>query len=154
MLASCSATKDLSGNVYTYNSKNRTLQLIFDTESTCRIKNIFHCDDIDQNIKEISMDCKYERIDNKIIIRNVTCKSDSCDYGLIYDIPIQNSVQCDFLNENHRRKENLFGPNYATEYKKHGYVPIIDVDTLFVKDNKIVFYKQNEKESIGYIFKK
>lgn len=153
VIASCSVTKNLGGRTFNYKSKKRTLQLIFDNDSICRLKNTFHCNDIDLDIKELITTCKYKRVNDRIYLTNIDCKSDSCEYDLIINIPIQNSKECDFLNKEYRTHKNTIGPNYTTEFKKYGSIPQIDIDTLYIQKNKILLYKQKGKESIGFIFK-
>ena len=150
---SCSVTRDLGGKSFIYKSKKRTLQLIFDNDSICRLKNTFHCKDIDVNVRELTIICRYKRVDDKIYLRNINCKNDSCIYDITLYVPPQESIQCDFLNEEKRKNKIFFGPNYTTEYQNYGLVPNIDIDTLYVQKNKIVLYKQNENASIGFVFK-
>ena len=154
LFVSCNVTKDLVGDVYSYKSKRRTLQLIFDNDSICRIKNIFHCKDIDEEIKEITTVCEYIRVEDTIYLKNIDCEHDTCEYGLFMDIPFQNSKKCYFLNEEHRRARALrVGPSYKGEYRKYGIIPKIDVDTLYILKNEILFYKQSNWESVGFFFK-
>lgn len=152
LVVSCRMTKDLANKSFTYKSKKRTLELVFDSDSTCRLINTFHCDDIDLEIREIVTDCSYNRVGDKVFLRNVNCKTDTCEYDLYMELPIQNSVECEFLNEN-SRLQNAIGPKYSTDYKENGAYPLIDNDTLQILKNKIVLYKQNGVESIGFVFK-
>lgn len=153
VLLSCNATKRLIGKTYVYRSKKRTLSLIFENDTICKLKNTFHCKDIDIEIRELVIICKYQRINNKIFLKNLKCKSDTCNYGLSVSIPIQNSKKCDFLNEEHRIKRNTIGPKFTSKYDKYGLIPAIDIDTLYVQKNKIILYKQDRNESIGFVFK-
>lgn len=152
LIVSCRITEDLVNKSFAYKSKKRTLELVFDSDSTCRLINTFHCSDIDLEIKELTTYCSYKRIKDRVFLRNLDCKTDTCAYDLYMDIPLQNSVECDFLNEKSRIQQT-FNPNFSTEYKKKGAYPLIDIDTLQVLKNKIVLYKQNGVESIGFIFK-
>lgn len=153
VFVSCSVTMNLGGKTYKYRSKKRTLQLVFVNDSICKFKNTFHCEDIDQSIKELVAVCKYERVNDRIYLQNIDCKNDSCEYDLTVDIPVQNSSDCDFLNAEHRNRKSTIGPNYSTDYRKYGSVPMIDIDTLYIQKNRIVLIKKNEKESVGFVFK-
>jgi hypothetical protein len=153
ILIACNATKELGCKAFKYKSKKRSLELIFDNDSICRLKNTFYCTDIDLNIRELTTVCRYKRINDTLYLQNINCKKDSCNYDLTVSIPPQQSKQCPFLNENERKRGMSFGPNYSTDYQKYGLVPNIDIDTLYVVKNKIILYKQDMKTSIGFIFK-
>lgn len=152
LIVSCRITKDVSNQSFIYKSENRTLELIFDSDSTCQLINTFHCSDIDLDVRELTTYCSYLKIGDKIILRNLNCKTDTCKYDLFMDIPVQKSVECDFLNEENRIQQTL-SPNYSTQYKEKAAYPLIDIDTLQILKNKIVLYKQNNFESIGFVFK-
>ena len=149
----CVFPQDLANKTYVYRSKKRTLTLFFENDSICRLRNVFRCNDIDEKYREVITICRYKKNDDLIYLRNIECKDDNCNYGLALNIPIQNSVQCNFLNKEHRRMGNVIAPNYITDYRKFGLIPAIDIDTLYIKKNKIMLYKQYDKESIGFIFK-
>jgi len=153
ILISCNSTKELGGKSFKYKSKKRTLELIFDNDSICRLRNTFYCNDIDINVKELTIISRYKRIKDTLYLRNINCKQDSCKYGLFIPIPPQDCKQCSFLNEKSRAHPITFGPNYSTDYQKYGLVPNIDIDTLHVIKNKILLYKHDAKTSIGFIFK-
>lgn len=153
LLVSCSVIRDIEGNTYIYESKRRTLQLFFENDTICKLKNIFHCADIDSKFKELTNVCMYRRVADTIFLRNMNCKNDSCEYDLILDIPIQNSKNCSFLNKKSRTKQLMFGPNYITEYQKYGLVPKIDIDTIHILKRRMILYKQKGRNSIGFIFK-
>jgi len=150
---SCNTTKELVGKSFKYKSKKRTLELIFENDSICKLKNTFYCNDIDINVKELTIICRYKRINDTLYLRNINCKQDTCKYGLIISIPPQHCKQCSFLNEENRTHPITIGPNYSTDYQKYGLVPNIDIDTLYVVKNKIFLYKHENKMNIGFIFK-
>lgn len=150
---SCSISKELGGKSYSYKSKKRTLQLFFDNDSICRLKNTFHCHDIDPEIKEIVITCKYERVKDTIYLRNLDAESNDYENSLTFDIPVQNSRSCAFLNKESRKRKISIGPSYTTEYQKYGLVPRIDIDTLYIQKNKIILYKQAASKSVLFIFK-
>jgi len=153
LFVSCNTTKDLTHKTFSYQSKRRTLQLTFKNDSICTFKNIFHCNDIDKGIKELVITCKYKRVHDTIYLKNIECKSDSCNYSLTADIPIQNCKQCSFLNKENRSRVFTIGPSYITEYQKHGLIPNIDIDTLYVIKNKILLSKHDERMSVLFVFK-
>ncbi|MEN6501952.1 MAG: hypothetical protein ABFC55_06210 [Tenuifilaceae bacterium] len=153
VLASCSIPKDLSNSTFKYKSKKRTLQLVFVNESICRLENIFHCNDIESDVKELTTICTYRRNGDTIFLKNINCENSDCNYGLIREIAPQESKQCDFLNSEKRGRRVTVGPNYLTDYQKYGLVPNIDIDTLYVIKNKIFFNKQNKGMSVSFIFK-
>ena len=144
----------MTGKSYSYKSKKRTLELVFENDSICRLENTFHCDDVDSEIQKITISCVYNRVEDVIYIQNLDCVNDNCEYDIWVNFPFQNSKPCSFLNEEHREKRQLrIGPNYSTEYHKYGLVPNIDIDTLYVIKNKIIFYKDVSHKSIGFVFK-
>jgi hypothetical protein len=114
------------------------------------LENVFHCYDIDLDIKELTTTCIYKRIEDRIILRNVNSQKDTNSY--LY-IPPQESTNCDFLNAN-KREHWKIGPNYRTQYEKFGLVPNIGTDTLILFKNKILLYKPGEIINMGYIFRK
>ena len=150
---SCNTSKELAGKSFKYNSKKRTLELIFDNDSLCKLKNTFYCKDIDINIKELTIFCKYKRINDTLYLININCKQDTCKYDLIVPIPPQHCKQCSFLNEEHRTHPITYGPNYSSDYQKYGLIPNIDIDTLYLVKNKILLYKHDSKMSIGFVFR-
>jgi hypothetical protein len=152
ILFSCGVSKELSDTTFKYKSKKRTLQLVFENNSICRLENIFHCNDIESNIKELVATCTYKRVGDTIFLRNIDCNND-CNYDLIRDIPPQESKECDFLRLEKRERKVTIGPSYLTDYQKYGLVPNIDIDTLYVIKNKIFLNKQNKGMSISFIFK-
>ncbi|MHC1705785.1 MAG: hypothetical protein AB9846_17925 [Tenuifilaceae bacterium] len=153
VFVSCSISKDIINCTFKYKSKKRTLQLVFVNDTVCRLENIFHCNDINSDIKEITAICAYRRNGDTIILKNINCESSDCNYGLFREIPPQESKECDFLNSEKRGKRVTVGPNYLTDYQKYGLVPSIDIDTLYVIKNKIFFNKQNKEMSVSFIFK-
>jgi len=104
--------------------------------------------------KEITIICRYEKVDKMLILKNIDCKSDSCNKSFTIDIPPQTSNQCDFLNEDKRNRVFTVGPSYPTAYEKYGLVPNIDIDTVFIVKNKLLFIKNKQNwGNIGFIFK-
>ena len=146
-------SKDISNNTFKYKSKRRAMQLVFENDTICRLVNIFHCNDIDSEVKKLTTTCTYRRNGDTIFVRNINCKSDDCNYDLMWDIPIQESKKCGFLNLANRSSEKNIGPNYLTDYQKYGIVPNIDIDTLYIIKNKIFLNKQNEEMRISFLFK-
>ena len=152
LLFSCKVPKGLNNRTYSYESKKRTLRLVFSNDSICRMENIFHCNDIDQDIKELTTTCIYKKIGDKIILRNINYQKDSSDNQYIY-IPPQESIKCSFLNAD-KREHPRIGPNYFNQYEKYGLVPNIGIDTLIMYKNKILLIKPGKLMNIGFIFKK
>lgn len=150
IIFSCSTVSKLQGNKYTYKSKQRTLELTFVDESTCILKNTFHCPDIEEKYRIINTECNYTKKGDTIFISN---KNLNHHNGLYIEIPPQNSEKCEFLNEKNREEKFSIGARYATDYEKYGIVPNITSDTLYVIKNKIVLYKKGKNRSIGFIFK-
>lgn len=151
---SCSSIKEIKGKQFSYSSPNRELFLSFENDSLCSIKNVFHCDDIDNKYKEITIKAIYKRQSNMIIIRNVTCKDNTCKFPPNIDIPIQISNKCLFLNKENRNGKEIFdGRKYQSDYQKYGLVPNIDIDTMYIYKNKITLVKKIENGNFGFIFK-
>jgi len=151
---SCNISQDLAGKSFNSYQKHRRVQLIFDNDSICRFKNTFNCNDIDPKFREITIICRYEKVDKMLILKNIDCKSDSCKKSFTIDIPPQKSTQCDFLNEDKRTRVFTIGPNYPTAYERYGLVPNIDIDTVFIVKNKLLFIKNKQNwGSIGFILK-
>jgi hypothetical protein len=150
---SCKTTKDLRGKTYKYKSQKRTLEFIFDNDSICRLKNTFHCNDIDESVKRIIITCEYIRVRDTLYLKNNNCKDNSCKYDLVFLIPPQESAQCSFLKKEERKRPFLIGPSYLTEYQKYGLVPNIDIDTLYVVKNKLLFTKHDQKMRLMFVFK-
>ncbi len=150
IISSCGTISKLSGNKYTYKSKQRTLELAFIDKSTCVLKNIFHCPDIDEEYKIISIECNYIQKGDTIFLNNKDSKNKN---SLYIEIPPQKSDKCEFLNEKSREKQFSIGPNYASDYEKYGIIPNITTDTLYIIKNKIVLYKKGKNRTIGFIFK-
>jgi len=148
----CHSTKELNGKTFSYESQRRTLVVIFKSDSTCVLKNTFHCNDVSKDIKEIMISCTYKRAGDLIYIRNVNCTDDNCKYDLTMAIPPQESQQCGFLSDD-ARKSRVAGPNYLTPYEKFGSVPNVDIDTLRIIKNRIVLSKKDSRRNIGFIFK-
>ena len=116
---SCINTKDLGGKSFSYKSKKRTLELVFENDSICRLQNTFHCNDINSEKKKITINCQYKRIKDTIYLRNLDCKDDNCMYDLTINIPVQDSKSCSFLNEEYRKIKLAIGPSYKNEYQKY-----------------------------------
>jgi hypothetical protein len=154
IFVSCKTTKHLAGKTFNYNSKKRTLQLIFDNDSICRLRNVFYCNDIDEKLKEITIHCQYERLYDTLYVKNINCgNDDSCKYDLFYSIPPQISKQCSFLSEEKRANIKGIGPKYLTDYEKYGLVPNIDIDTLYIVKNRIILMKHNENLNFWFVFR-
>jgi hypothetical protein len=153
IIGACHSTKELNGKTFSYESQRRTLAVIFNSDSTCVLKNTFHCNDLSKDVKEITISCVYKRIDDVIYIRNVNCADDYCKYDLTISIPPQESEQCGFLSDDARKSSATTGPNYLTPYEKLGSVPNIDIDTLRIIKNRIVLSKKDSRRNIGFIFK-
>lgn len=153
ILGACHSTKELNGKTFRYESQKRTLAVIFNSDSTCVLKNTFHCNDVSKDVKEIMISCTYKRVDDVIYIRNVNCTDDSCKYDLTIAIPPQESEQCGFLSDDARKSRMTIGPNYPTAYEKFGSVPNVDIDTLRIIKNRIVLSKKDSRRNIGFIFK-
>jgi hypothetical protein len=149
----CSINRKICGETYTAKTKSRIARLKFDNDSICRFVNTFKCNDIDSKYKEITITCKYQKLDNLIILRNEKCKCDSCNFDFTIDIPPQESKKCFFLNDESRKVNFSIGPTYLNAYEKYGFIPNIDIDTVYIVKNKLIFIKQNSWRSIGFIFK-
>ncbi len=150
IISSCGIISKLSGNKYAYKSKQRTLELIFVDDSSCILRNTFHCSDIEEKYRVINIECNYTQNGDTIFLTNKNLNSHD---GRYIEIPPQNSNKCEFLNEKSRQKRFTIGASYATDYEKYGIVPNITSDTLYIVKNKIVFYRKVENRSIGFIFK-
>ncbi len=154
ILYSCSTIKDISGKKFTYRSPNRELLLYFENDSLCSLKNIFYCDDIDNKYKEITIKATYKKQSNMIIMKNIVCKDNACEFSPNIDIPIQMSNKCIFLNKESRNGKTTFdGRTYQSDYHKYGLVPNIDIDTMYINKNQIIFVKKIDKGNFGFIFK-
>ena len=153
MLSGCSPIKNLPGETFSYKSKKRTLDLIFENDSTCKLINTFKCKDIDPEIQQIIINCKYKRIGDTIILSNIKCLENI--YNEIFiDLPIQESCKCEFLNKENRGNDDFYvGPRYITDYQKYGIIPNIDIDTLYIINREIILVKYSESMSIGFTFK-
>lgn len=153
--SSCTSVKNLEENKYIYKSKNRELVLIFNNDNTCSIINIFLCNDIDEDIKEIVINATYKKTGNMIVIKNVNCITNDCSYSPIMEIPIQKSINCSFLNNEEREGERIFdGKTYNSNYDNYGLIPNIDVDTMYAIKKEIIFTKKTKEGSFGFVFKK
>ena len=141
---------NLSKTKFTYESKNRTLELYFKDDNNCLLTNTFHCPDIDERYKIIQMEFDYLRKGDTIFLNN---KSPLYEDELYIKIPYQESVKCDFLNKEKRERFGKFTPTYATDFEKYGIVPNLNRDTLYIIKDKITFFKKNSTQSIGFIFK-
>jgi hypothetical protein len=147
--------KNLSGEKFIAKSKMRTLELVFENDSICRLTNTFDCKDLDPEVKEITIISKYERKGDLVFIRNVNCKKNDCHYSLTKELPFQKSSKCKFLNEGSRGpRANYIGPRYMTDYEKFGLVLNVDIDTLHIVKRKIFFVKSENGITIGWEFKK
>src|SRR4030042_2897287 len=115
----------------------------------CRFINTFHCKEINSEFKEITITCRYTKLDDLIILKNMECKSDSCVYEYIIKIPPQNSKKCSFLNEESRKGPSgiVIGPSYMTDYERYGFIPNIDIDTLYVVKNRLIMIKEDSCKS-------
>ncbi|MFP9113147.1 hypothetical protein ACLI1A_04350, partial [Flavobacterium sp. RHBU_3] len=103
--------------------------------------------------KRVKIITTYRKIDNMIVLKNIACKNDSCVFPPTIFIPIQNSRNCNFLNSENRESKTIFdGRTYLSNFDKYGQVPNIDVDTLYMYDNKLLFYKKIEGGNLGFIF--
>lgn len=151
---SCVSTKNLNGKMFNYKSYKRRLELIFDNDSLCRLRNKFFCEDIEEKYKEIVIHCKYVRNKDIIVVRNRNCSSDDCKFNLALFIPPQYSSNCLFLSDKKADISKIyFGSRFLSKNISKGLVPNIDIDTLRIIKNKIVLYKSDGKQSIGFIFR-
>lgn len=150
IVVSCASIKELPNNKFVYKSKSRTLEVYFKDSTTCILKNTFECPDVDPNFKNITIDCNYLRKGDTIFLSN---KKPNNNESLYLDIPPQESNKCDFLNKEKRERVFSIGPSYATDYDKYGLVPNINQDTLYIVKNKVVLFKKNKIQSIGFVFK-
>ena len=153
LLQTCSIDKNISGRTFVSKTKGRIAQLRFDNDSICHFINTFQCNDIDPKYKEIIISCRYVKRDSIIILRNDKCKSDTCRLGLTIDIPPQESKKCYFLNEKSREVHFSIGPTYMTAYEKYGFIPNIDIDTIYIIKSKLILIKGDSMKTIGLIFK-
>lgn len=150
----CGSLDNLNGQHFVSQSNKRKLTLTFTSDSTCMIKNIFYCDGIDQQYRQISINLNFKKSGNKIIVRNVNCDNDSCIYPPIIEIPIQTNSDCSFLNADGRKRKNLFdGRSFQSAYERYGLIPNIDIDTMYIVKRKILLTKKTKSGSIGFIFK-
>ena len=150
IVVSCASIKGLSNNKYVYKSKNRTLEIYFKDNSTGVLTNTFECPDIEPKFKILTFEYTYLRKGDTIFLNNINSDNNE---NLYLDIPPQESNMCDFLNMENRKRDSNVGPSYATDYEKYGLVPNLNQDTLYIVKNKIVFFKKNKNQSIGFIFK-
>ncbi|WP_290806405.1 hypothetical protein [Flavobacterium sp.] len=128
--------------------------LHFENDSLCSLKNIFYCEDIEERYKEIIIKSNYERRGDTIFLENVNCKQEDCNYNTTIEIPIQNSLTCDFLNEESRKSKVLFdGRSYKSKYYEYGLVPNIDIDTLYINKKNIILVKKIKNGNFGFVFK-
>jgi hypothetical protein len=153
ILFSCRTTDSLIGKSYVYKSKKRTLELQIDNDSLCRLINTFYCNDLNLEVKTIKIELNYKRIGNKLIVKNIDPNKHFEGDELFLNIPVQNSIECDFLNLDQRKKYKTIGPSVTTGYEKYGLVPRIDIDTFYIHKSKLILYKQNEYRSIGFVFR-
>lgn len=151
LIMSCASIKDLPNNSYIYKSKNRILELSFNDDKTCLLRNTFECSGIEDKYRVIEITCDYSRNGDKIILFS---RENNYDGDLYINIPPQENSECSFLTSKGRERNIIVGPSYATEYEEYGLVPNIKKDTLHIIKNKIVLYKGNENQSIGFTFKK
>jgi hypothetical protein len=154
ILYSCSTTKGIAGKKFIYESPNRELLLFFENDSLCSIKNTFYCDDIDDKYREIVIKATYKKKSNMIIIKNIDCKDNTCQFPPNIDIPIQTSNKCLFLNKENRNEKTIFdGRTFQSDYHKYGLVPNIDIDTMYIYKNQITLVKKIGRGNFGFIFK-
>jgi hypothetical protein len=150
---SCNTINNLKGNSYTYKSYKRTLILSFYNDSTCSLKNIFNCRDLDLRLRETTITARYNKIGDTLYLKNVDCKSDACSKPLTVSYPLTENKDCFFLSANSKKRNAKFGPNYKSEFEKFAIVPNIDIDTLYIIKNKLILYKREGQQNIGFIFK-
>jgi hypothetical protein len=144
----------VKGKVFMNESINRKLVLSFSNDSTCTFKNIFNCEDIDDEYKNISINATYKRDFNTIIVTNKLCKTDDCVLAPKIEIPIQKSKKCDFLNEDYRKDKIIFdGRHIKSKFHEYGIIPNIDIDTIYIYKNKIILLKVIDNVNRGFIFK-
>ena len=156
-LFSCTSTRKLDHHCFRFQSYNRSLDLIFENRSTCKLENIFYCDDLDRNVRKISIVCDYRRVHDTLFLKNVNCKNFDCQYPPFVDIPYQNSKNCAFLNQDARFDKNinsLYDGDHTPEFSKYGVIPNIDIDTAYIFKNKIVLCKMNEGYYRCFVFTK
>ena len=151
IIYSCGTITKLSGKKFVYKSEQRKLELKFVNDSICTLTNIFDCPDIEQEYKIIVQECTYTKEGNKIYLKNKELK-----YGdsLYIQIPSQNSNVCDFLNENGKAKQNYNRAEYLLYYKENVIIPNITINTLYITNNKILFVKNYDRGSFGFVFKR
>ena len=150
---SCNNIKKVTGHSFEYISKNRKLELIFDSNSNCELRNTFNCRDLPPNVRKISINCTYKQMHDTICLKNIACNNDPlCKKTLTIEIPPQINQSCFFLSDESRKKKFIIGPNYESDYEKYGMIPNIGLDTLYIVKNKIVLYKKDSSGSVGFIF--
>lgn len=147
---SCGSSVNLINKKFSYKSQNRTLELSFKDSANCSITNTFNCSDIEEQYKITKIECEYKRIGNNILIIN---KKASNNKGLYIPIPNQVSKECFFLNQISKERNIKTSPSYSTDFEKYGIIPNITNDTLKIVNKKIIYYKKNDYQSIGFVFK-
>jgi hypothetical protein len=153
LFEACNTSEKLANKTFSYKSKHRLLEFVFNNDSICTLKNTFYCKKIDSNIEEISSVCKYKRSFDTIYFKNIDCKSNDCIYDLFRQIPSQQSTECSFLTKKERDINVRIGGNYVKEFDKFGLIPNIDIDTAYIIKGKILFFKGDKEHSMTFIFK-
>lgn len=138
--------KDLVGNSFVFQKKERILTIHFITNDTLVVDNYFDCN-IDHRFKHFTVKSRYTTKNNNIYISDV----EEITFPFIED------QDCFFLSKDYRERKKRFYPggelvndNDATLFE----FPALDKLTI-LNDSTLVFYKKiTPSKSIGFIFKK
>lgn len=156
LVFSCDSTRTINDSTFRYRSKKRNLRLIFGSDSTGKLVNVFRCRQIDDEVRSITFSFIYKRSVDTIFIRNTKCeKEDSCLYDPFFEVPPQSDCRCSFLSKENRFRSFFVGPRYMTDFEKYGLIPNIDIDTLYFLKGRKLFLMKNSSNGfyIHYLFK-
>lgn len=141
---SCSNQK-IIGNEYIAKTENRELILRILDKNELEIVNTFDCDNLSEDYKTITFRKNYYLRKNKIVLENSNFE---------INLPFVNESNCFFLSKSYRESKNTRAIDGKLIIRnREDLYTIGNIDKLIIQDNKLIFYKNIDLGSVGYIFK-
>lgn len=141
---SCSCRQRIIGQKYIAVTESRELEIEILDENKVRFTNRYSCTNVPEKYKNLIFIKEYNFKNNKLILK---------DSIFEMNLPYINNSDCKFLSEEYRKKEDkrMFDGRLLILNKKELY-SIENIDTLMIRKNKLLYYKNKQNGTKGYLF--